>query len=87
MGRIGELQMLESKMYKNLKNKIIPLTSLTRIENRSGGIPDIYFCNKYKSGWIELKEIKHIRKDRTFKIPFRIGQLSWIKWHQRRNII
>jgi len=73
--------MLETKMYEKLKKIIKDRTFLQRIENRTGKVPDIYFANKYKNGWIELKNIKSVSRKGIVKIPFRPGQFAWIKKH------
>jgi len=72
-------------MYEKLKKIIKDRTFLQRIENRTGKVPDIYFANKYRSGWIELKNIKSVPRNGIIKIPFRPGQFAWIKKHLGYN--
>ncbi|MEJ2248053.1 MAG: hypothetical protein P8Y70_00150 [Candidatus Lokiarchaeota archaeon] len=74
--------MIESKMYDKLQKQLKPYAiKLTRIENLFGCVPDIYFTSNQLKGWIELKNIRYIRKDNTIKVPFRPGQYPWIKNH------
>jgi hypothetical protein len=77
--------MNENKMYKRLACllKDYPIM-LQRIENRTGRVPDIYFSSSKRNGWIELKEVEKEKKGRV-KIPFRPGQLAWIKRHLKYN--
>lgn len=83
--------MTETNMYKKLKKHLSgkpgPIL-LQRIESGGTGlgIPDIYFVTFCKKGWIELKEIPYIPKgNKNIKIPFRPGQLAWIKNHLKYN--
>jgi hypothetical protein len=71
-----------------LSRKIIKLLQFSgifvqRIESpmTGVGIPDLFFRTTQTDGWIEFKVIQHPIKleQKKIKIPFRPGQLNWIK--------
>ena len=76
--------MKEKTMYLKMK-KEFPNVHLQRIEsNISVGIPDVaYAVNSTKVGWIELKQVKNFSKKGIVKVPFRPGQLAWIKDYRK----
>ncbi len=79
--------MLEKEMRRQLKYKMtleMPHVLMQPIESgKTGlGIPDIYFKTMFHEGWIELKEIIITSADRI-AIPFRPGQLPWIRRYIR----
>ncbi len=53
---------------------------VSAMENSAGaGTPDLYYCYKGQSGWIELKYIKELPKKDTFKIPhYTLMQHMWL---------
>lgn len=80
MRRFMEDNMKEGVIYHKLKEKL-PYTKIQRIENSLDiGTPDMFFCNKVHSGWIEAKQFKLPVRDTTpVQIPFRQGQYNWLR--------
>ena len=77
--------MKEKDVYKKMKEKFCNQLFLQRIESRTGlGIPDVHYCiSSSRAGWIELKVVKKFPKKGQIKVPFRPGQLAWIRDYQR----
>lgn len=63
------------KEFKNTKIFLQPIES----GSTSSGIPDIYYCKINSSGWIELKVLNRYPKNDIVNIPFRAGQIGWIR--------
>ena len=93
--------MTENQMFKQINSYhyyyedgiIIGLIKYKKIETgrKTIGIPDIYFyfiynnpCDLNLTGWIELKIAKK-HKNRTIEIPYRPGQLPFLKEHSKAN--
>jgi hypothetical protein len=71
--------MIETKMYKILRDTF-PKIFFQRIETTTGlGVPDVFFAGGYVSGWMELKQLKSwpAKPMTNVKIPWRPGQLAW----------
>ena len=80
--------MTEAKLYAQ---KLRPLRSafpVTTYRLEPGAttrsIPDVYYITPEVTGWIELKILKQ-RRDGSFYIPYRPGQIGWLKHHIRSN--
>ena len=80
------MKSIETEMRKRLKKKLkiaIKLKKLKLIRLETGGteigVPDLYFWTPNSRGWIELKqvEIKSVRRE--ISVPFRSGQLPFIR--------
>lgn len=70
-------------MYKKILNKFSrKKILLQRIETKETGIgvPDIFYRTWNQDGWIELKVLnKYPKRKNYIKVPFRLGQINWIK--------
>lgn len=74
--------MLETNMLKKMK-EIMPTILFQGIEPvTSFKIPDVIYSRGEITGWIELKELSRVPRNR-FKMPWRPGQLAW--YHDLRN--
>jgi len=58
---------------------------IQRVENELDlGTPDLYFSHFTTCGWIELKQFKLPKREKTeITIPFRPGQYGWIRRFSR----
>jgi hypothetical protein len=79
----------ETKLYRQMRDILKPyVINLCRVENSVDvGTPDVYFYTPVSEGWIELKQIPEYPKkmDTEIQIPWRPGQLSWIKRRMSMN--
>ena len=81
MGRIKET-VKETKMYHKMRDKLTYYgILLQRIEMDM--VPDLFYRSWHQDGWIELKVVSRISDN--IKIPFRPGQLNWIKGYKSLN--
>lgn len=79
--------MHESSFWRSIKTGLQKASNnkiyLQRIEDKlSSGLPDVHFCYKGKTGWIELKQLPEypIKIDTSIKIPhLTIHQKQWHK--------
>lgn len=74
--------MTEDNMFKLLKKEFEKRIKIkfSRVENTIGtSMPDTHFITCMFEGWIELKEIPYITKKGKITVPFRPGQLNWIR--------
>jgi len=77
--------MKETDMYHKLTNKLPTKgTLLQRIE--MDRVPDIFYRTWMEDGWIELKVLNsYPKRSSIVKVPFRPGQLNWIKTYRILN--
>ena len=74
--------MLETNMLKKMK-QFMSNVMFQGIESDTGlGIPDTFYGQGDIDGWIELKELSRITRNK-FKMPCRPGQLAW--YHDLRH--
>jgi hypothetical protein len=80
--------MTERTIFKDLKKAFSPAINFISIETGStaSGIPDVYYSSMVNDevGWIELKVAK-VKKDGLIEIPYRPGQINWLKDYVGRN--
>lgn len=80
--------MKESDVYSKIKKDLARAGVLAqRIESGSTacGIPDLFLQCPMWSAWVELKQIE--AKKEVFQIPWRPGQLAWIKKYRDHGAI
>lgn len=78
--------MTESQGYRSVRNKLRTYpVFFQRIESgvTGIGIPDVFFRTRSTEGWIELKSISTLKVRKKVKMPFRVGQLSWIERYRK----
>ena len=81
--------MKEVEMGKELVKRFDGIARFTRIESRETGrsIPDYQVRSRTADWWVELKRIteQHICSSGKINIPWRGGQLQWMKEHDKYN--
>lgn len=75
--------MKETEMYAAMKKHLEPKVMLQRIE--MDHVPDVFYRTPDHDGWIENKVIRVHRPGKAIKIPFRQGQMNWIRRYRTLN--
>ncbi len=77
--------MKETDLYRKMVNKLSPHGMiLQRIE--MDHVPDLFYRTYARDGWIEFKILnKYPIKSNIIKVPWRPGQMNWIKEYRVLN--
>lgn len=76
---------IRKEMIKRLPEDKILLQPIES-GNTGIGILDIFYRSLHQDGWIEFKVIKNYpKRSRFIKIPWRPGQMNWIRRYRELN--
>lgn len=75
----------EHALWVTARRRLGPYGRLVRVENRAGpGTPDVYYCLRGRSGWIELKEDRPPRPGQPVRLrTLTLDQVIWLEEEAR----
>ena len=75
---------IRKEMIKEFKNKEILIQPIE--SSRTGtGILDLFYRTINVDGWIEFKKLNKYPTKEIIEVPWRPGQMNWIKRYRRLN--
>jgi len=75
---------IRNKMIKEFKNEKILVQPIE--SSRTGtGILDVFYRTTNTDGWIEFKKLNKYPMKNIIKVPWRPGQMNWIKKYRKLN--